>query len=136
MAELSVLIVDDDKIDRYLASKLLASTGHPVSIAMCENGMVALDMIKQAFKKKISLPDLIFLDINMPVMNGWEFLKKIKPFFKKLEQQIFIYIVTSSQDESDMEYANRFSYLSGYLVKPVLHETYHEILATVAKSKK
>lgn len=136
MTGLSVLIVDDDKIDRYLAHKLLTATGHSPVIAMCGNGAEALAILKKALKKQMQLPDIIFLDINMPVMNGWEFLKKIKPLLKKLEQSIFIYIVTSSQDESDMEYATKFDTISGYLVKPVLHETFHDILVSVAKSKK
>lgn len=131
MPGISILVVDDDQIYRYMANKMLMSTGLAEVITFCKNGAEAWNFLQEKKMRKEPLPDIIFLDINMPVMNGWELLKKITPFIKNAKQKIGIYIVTSSQDENDIKHSGEINFISGYLVKPVLSETFHEILASV-----
>lgn len=134
MPEYFILVIDDDQIYRYMANKMLAATGLTGEITACKNGAEAWKYLQEKKLKKADLPDIIFLDINMPVMNGWEFLKKISPWMKNAGQKMLVYIVTSSQDEKDLLHADQFDCISGYLVKPVLSSTFHDIL-TAAKEK-
>lgn len=130
MLEYFILVIDDDQIYRYMANKMLAATGLAGKISACKNGAEAWKYLQDRKLKNGVLPDIIFLDINMPVMNGWEFLKKMCPWIKKIGQKMLIYIVTSSQDDKDILYANQFECISGYLVKPVLNNTFQEILSS------
>ncbi len=129
MPGFSILVIDDDQIYRYMANKMLMATGLAEEIIFCKNGGEAWNLLQEKKSKKESFPGIIFLDINMPVMNGWELLKKINPIMKKSEQKMLVYIVTSSQDEKDLEHAGKFDFISGYLVKPVLSSTFLEILS-------
>ncbi|MEO8116560.1 MAG: response regulator [Bacteroidota bacterium] len=131
MPGFSILVIDDDQIYRYMANKMLLATGLTDEIIFCKNGAEGWKVIKDKLVSKEILPDIIFLDINMPVMNGWEFLKKISPVLKNADQKIQIYIVTSSQDENDLEHSGKFDCISGYLVKPVMNQTFSEILSSV-----
>ncbi|MEQ8534886.1 MAG: response regulator, partial [Imperialibacter sp.] len=75
------------------------------------------------------LPDVILLDINMPVMDGWQFLDefvKIKPLIKK---KITIYMVSSSIDEADLERAKTYEEVSDFIVKPVKAEDLEKMLS-------
>lgn len=128
MPGISILVVDDDQIYRYMANKMLMATGLTVDITFCKNGAEAWNFLQGKKLKNETFPDIIFLDINMPVMNGWELLKKISSMIKKTVQKIEIYIVTSSQDEKDIKHSEQIDFISGYLVKPVLSHTFHEIL--------
>lgn len=131
MPGISILVIDDDQIYRYMANKMLMATGRAEEINFCKNGAEAWNFLQEKILRKETFPDIIFLDINMPVMNGWELLKKITPFIKKTKQKIGIYIVTSSQDENDIKKSGEINFISGYLVKPVLSHTFHEILASI-----
>ncbi|MEO7209582.1 MAG: response regulator [Chitinophagaceae bacterium] len=130
MPGISILVVDDDQIYRYMANKMLLATGLADDLTFCKNGAEAWNFLEEKILKNVNLPDFIFLDINMPVMNGWELLKKITPFIKKANQKIAIYIVTSSQDEKDIKHSAQIDFISGYLVKPVLSQTFLEILSS------
>ncbi len=131
MPGFSILVIDDDQIYRYMANKMLLATGLTDEIIFCKNGAEGWKIIKDKLGSKKILPDFIFLDINMPVMNGWEFLKKISTVLRNADQKIQIYIVTSSQDENDLEHSAKFGCISGYLVKPVMNQTFSEILSSV-----
>ena len=75
-----VFVVDDDKIYHFVLKNLLSKNGISVTPCFCENGLDALEALKQKISTN-SLPDVIMLDINMPVMDGWQFLEE----FKKLK---------------------------------------------------
>jgi CheY-like chemotaxis protein len=96
----SIAIIDDDPITTFGLKKLLSFTSEDnISIEDYINGKVAIDNFSEKAKKNLPLPEVIFLDINMPIMDGWEFLKA----FLRLPttQKIRINIVTSSIDPYD-----------------------------------
>ncbi|MBS1730346.1 MAG: response regulator [Bacteroidetes bacterium] len=125
-----IMIVDDDQIYSYMANKMIMATGLAGKITIHQNGAEAWDFLQSILKAHEVLPKIIFLDINMPNMNGWEFLFKICPLLKKTGEKTRVYLVSSSQDENDLEQSRKFDCVFGYLVKPVLSHTFHEILAS------
>ena len=127
----SVLIVDDDRVYRFAAVKIIAATELAGSIIECNDGQEAVNFIKMNMDDSSNLPDIIFLDINMPVMNGWDFLKVFSALAPQLSKTIHIYVVTSSIDKSDIERSKEFSVVTDYIVKPVTKETFSRLLRAV-----
>lgn len=125
-------IVDDDQIYVFGLKKLIAINNLCKNILVFENGEKAINYITPIIKSKDQLPDVILLDLNMPVMDGWEFLEefiKIKPHLSK---KIQIYMVSSSINPADIEKAKRYEELSDYLIKPISVEELQRVFAPAA----
>ena len=121
-------IVDDDDIFKFTTSVLLKKTDLVNKIIVFSNGLKAINFLKDEMGNKENIPDVLFLDINMPVMDGWEFLEEyllIKPMMPKT---VVIYMVSSSVDEKDILKAKSISALSGYLVKPISSQNIMEVI--------
>jgi len=109
------LIVDDDSIIIFIHKKLVGKCGYPLAPETYLNGREALDnLMSTADESSLSI---VLLDINMPVMSGWEFLDAIqdKPFAKNMK----VAMVTSSVDASDKLKAKTYSQVVGFLEKPI-----------------
>ena len=117
----SVCIIDDDLIYQFLIKEEIEYTNMVSKIMFFNNGERALRFIENNLNKNEMdiLPDIIFLDINMPVMDGWEFLEAYKKIKPKVEKKIVIYMVSSSTDIRDLDRAKSISEVSDYIIKPV-----------------
>ena len=118
----SVCIIDDDLIYQFLIKEEIEYTNMVSKIMFFNNGERALQFIENNLNKNEMdiLPDIIFLDINMPVMDGWQFLEAYKKIKPKVEKKIVIYMVSSSTDIRDLDRAKSISEISDYIIKPVL----------------
>ena len=110
-----ILLIDDDPIMNLINSKIVENIKPGAIIKSFKNGREALDHLYQDKEHYY----FILLDINMPVMNGWQFLDQFK--VRKDEFNTDIHILSSSIDESDRLKASEYSCVKSYLVKP-LHE--------------
>lgn len=117
----NILLVDDDNIFNFLNTKLLESSGIASEIHTAGNGQEALDLLNNYFSGTTSLPDVILLDLNMPVMDGFGFLEAFKKLNLPRKEKVSIIIVTSSEDPKDMARAKRMG-ITNYLTKPVSRE--------------
>lgn len=122
-----VCIVDDDPVHVLITKKYIELSGQVERILVCKNGKDAFETLQKRITGNEILPKIIFLDLNMPVWDGWQFLDE----FTKLpvEESISIYILSSSNSEAEMEKAKQYSLKSNYLVKPLSHSQMKEILA-------
>jgi two-component system, chemotaxis family, chemotaxis protein CheY len=127
-----VALVDDDKIFRLTASKTITSSSLTDRILQFENGEDALTFLKENASNVSELPDYIFLDINMPYVDGWMFLDDYQILKSTLKKDITIYMVSSSIDPRDMSRAKENSDIRGYVLKPVSKEKFIELLKDVA----
>ncbi len=112
-------IIDDDAIAVFGLKRAMASIDHRPDLLLFENGLDALEHFEKLLENNSELPSLIFIDLNMPVMDGWDFLgefTKLKPSQKDLPE---IYIMTSSIDTKDVEKAKIYGLETNYLIKPV-----------------
>ncbi|NAS11774.1 response regulator [Poritiphilus flavus] len=96
-----ISIIDDDPITIFGIKKMLDHLDICDSISTYLNGKEAIDAIKDLIADKLEVPEVIFLDINMPIMDGWQFLEEFISL--PIRQKIRINIVTSSIDISDRE---------------------------------
>ena len=105
-----IFLVDDDPIQNMLTSRLIETAGGEMSYKVFQNGEEVLQAISAKAK-----PDIILLDINMPIMDGWEFLDA----YKKYKNKARVYILTSSNMVEDRNKAEEYECIAGYFTKPV-----------------
>ena len=111
-------IIDDDTIFTYGFNKLVQINGLFGQIMHFNNGLEAMEYLSAA-ENAYKLPDVIFVDINMPVMNGWEFVKKFEEIKSQLGKKIAVYIISSSVDLRDIAAAKNNLSVSDYILKPI-----------------
>ncbi|SDK62799.1 Response regulator receiver domain-containing protein [Catalinimonas alkaloidigena] len=123
-------IIDDDPVYVYGIKKLMKLVDFCENMLVFKNGAEALKYLTPVIQQNDTLPDIILLDINMPIMDGWQFLDEfiqIKPKSRK----ITIYMVSSSVDPDEVAKAQRYSEVSDYVVKPVQEDSLRAILESV-----
>lgn len=118
-------LIDDDSLGNYLTETLLRLENFASQIRTYESAEDAL----HALLRSSELPRVIFLDLNMPVMSGWDFLEALAPYRQRLLGQCAIYILTSSLALSDMEKARTYDLVSGLIHKPIDREEIRAIQA-------
>ncbi|SEA41502.1 Response regulator receiver domain-containing protein [Flavobacterium gillisiae] len=131
--KLLIAIVDDDLIFQFIAERLIESINSEHQTIIFSDGKEAIDFIDSNRNEIDTLPDIIFLDINMPVMNGWQFLNKYIEIKSKIEKEITIYIVSSSKNPDDFIKAENINEVTDYIVKPINREKYTSILDSFCK---
>ena len=116
-----IYVIEDDPITQYLMEQHFSFYPAIQSVLYFDNGAVALESLK-----KNTIPDLIFLDLNMPIMDGWEFLDAIQ--YHKAFNSIPIYIMTSSINTNDETRAANYPSVQGYHTKPFNEEVIQLII--------
>ena len=133
----TICIIDDDPIFVYGTKVLLNyNCSFGSNIMVHEDGKEALENLVAMVNSGEELPDILFLDLNMPVMDGWEFLDEFTKL--PLDKYPMIYIVSSSIDSNDIEKANEYSMVKDFIAKPlsdkVLVDLFKEIEAEDASN--
>jgi signal transduction histidine kinase len=119
----SVLVVDDTDIDRLLAEKIVKKYNFAKEVVLMESAEEMLDYLHQLPDTETDeLLKLILLDINMPEIDGWEFLKQFDLLHKKIKDQFRIFVVSSSKNQEDKERALSNEYVLDYVEKPLSKE--------------
>lgn len=133
-AKHTICLIDDDHIYQFTARKMLESTGMTKKIQSFYDGSEAIAFFSDENNKdEQTLPDVIFLDINMPIMNGWEFLDEYQKFCHHFPKTIFLFIVSSSVDEADIQRSKQYHSVTGYIVKPISRQRYRELLENLIR---
>lgn len=122
-------IIDDDKIYVNLVRKIIEIKKLSENLLIFKNGKEALDYFQLIMGNMTEdkLPDIIFLDLNMPVMDGWEFLSEFIKIKNNFEKKITLYVVSSSIDPRDLERAKSFTMVTDYLIKPIELKKFEKI---------
>jgi len=127
-------IIDDDQIYQLVMKRTIEHTGMIKSIMQFYDGEEAISYFKQNHDITPELPELILLDINMPFMNGWQFLDEFIKIDFKQDYKSTIFIVSSSSTIEDLNKAKEYSVLSGYHVKPITKAKFEEIVHSIVNA--
>ncbi|GGW22916.1 response regulator [Arenibacter certesii] len=129
----SIFIVDDDPITVYGIKKILKSVVNCEEVLDFQNGKKAIDHLQALILEKKEFPDIIFLDINMPIMDGWEFLDEFIKF--PIAKSVNINIVSSSIDQNDIDKTDSYKPGTHHRIlfnsKPIRKEEITEITNAV-----
>ncbi|MFM9840032.1 MAG: response regulator [Cyclobacteriaceae bacterium] len=128
----TIALVDDDSIFQFTATRLIESAKLARKILHFENGGDALQYLKENSLNAENLPDFLFLDINMPFVDGWMFLEDFVKIKSGMSKEIKIYMVSSSIDPRDMNRAKGFAEVKDFVVKPVTMQMFAELLKQIA----
>lgn len=123
-----ILLVDDDKITNFVNEKLIHSLGIASEIKTCYSGLCAIEYIKDLFQENKTGPNLVLLDINMPIMNGFEFLNELELLPGTFSESIKIIMLSSTLDEEDRSQALKFKNVVDFLNKPLSLDKLKEII--------
>lgn len=114
-----IWVIDDDVIYKTIMKKIILKSGIFSSTVTFSNGKEAIDALKKAIESNDDLPEIILLDIEMPVMDGWGFMSEMAVLKSKLQSKIMIYISSSSIAAEDKLKAKNNTDIQGYMSKPI-----------------
>ncbi len=123
-----ICIVDDDNVYQFTTTRAIETHKLAKKILVFSDGEEAIQFLMDNIANKEHLPDVIFLDINMPIMDGWQFLEEYVMLKPKIGKKITIYMISSSVDPVDLARAKKISEISDYIVKPINPEMLKEII--------
>ena len=128
-----VLVIDDDEPTNFFNRMIIRKSGCTDHVQVAQSGQEALDYLTgsehhNCDESKYPCPDLIFLDINMPAMNGWEFLERYKSLNKEHQGNIIIVMLTTSLCPEDILRAKNIPEIAGFESKPLTIEKMKSVL--------
>lgn len=126
---ISLLVIDDDDINIFIIKKIVEKTGYNVDMFSKSNGQQAVDYFKECTELNHKYPDLTLIDINMPVLNGWEFIEAFEAM--NITHDIDMYMLSSSVYENDIEKAKSYKSIKGFISKPLSIDRLKELLYAV-----
>jgi len=121
-------LVDDDDVFVFLTTRLLDKYKLVDLIKIFDNGYDALVFIKENLGNIEALPDIILLDLSMPIMDGWQFLDEYVKINPKIGKKITIYICSSSISPDDVARAKAINAVSDFIIKPMTKEKLIEMI--------
>lgn len=122
-------IVEDEPIHLFITKRIVELTGMVDNLLVYTNGKEAFEKLHSIFLASGQLPEIILLDLNMPIWDGWQFLDEFNKI--PLEKKIVIYILTSSNNPDDLKRAESYHLSDHYIIKPIELEQLKEMLANL-----
>lgn len=129
-----IMLIDDNKIDNFFHERVIKKCDAAKKIVIKESGQEALDYLISG--NVTTQPDVIFLDINMPGMNGWEFLDHYKQLDKELQTAMVVVMLSTSENPDDRARAKTHGILADYKTKPLTKEMLEEVINNFEEVKR
>lgn len=125
------IIIDDDELNNMVCRITITTTFQHIEVVELNSGEKGLEYISNNYTPDSLTPTILLLDINMPLMTGWEFLYHFERFDSKIKEQINIFMISSSIDSRDKERAQKYNDVRDYISKPLLPAKVKEMVETV-----
>lgn len=117
------VVIDDDNVNNMVCNAAIKTATNGDLPVCFKNPLEGLHYMEHEYLTKVqNKPTILFLDLNMPEMSGWEWLSKFEQFPQTIKQNVIIYILSSSVNPSDFKKANDNIYVNGYIFKPLNKE--------------
>ncbi|UPT65426.1 MAG: response regulator [Sphingobacteriales bacterium JAD_PAG50586_3] len=121
-------LVDDDSLFKFLTQRVIQDTDLVDKVEVFSNGLEAINHLNEIKETPAQLPDVILLDIDMPVMDGWGFLEEYGKLLPELDRKITTYIVSSSNDPADISRSKTFAEVKDFIIKPITKQKFIEMV--------
>lgn len=125
---MKICVVDDDPIYQFSFGKIASMIEPSLSTQVYENGEIALNGLMAILESQEEIPEMVFLDLNMPVMDGWNFLDEFSKIHHDKGLSTKVYIVSSSVHQEDIQRSKQYDIVEEYLVKPVPKRKLEDLL--------
>ena len=123
-----IMLIDDDQNDNFFHEREIKKTNLSIDVITKNSAIDALEYLKSKKEDKNIQPNLIFLDINMPQMNGWEFLQEYDQLDEEIKDRKIIIMLTSSKNPDEIARAMTFRSVSDFISKPLTKEKLEDII--------
>jgi CheY-like chemotaxis protein len=123
-----IMLVDDNPDDNFFHEREIRKVNPETIVIIKNSGIDALEYLKSKKAGENIRPVLIFLDINMPRMDGWEFLDEYKQLDKKLQSKVTIIMLTTSDNPVDIARTKAFPFITDYIIKPLTKVKMEDII--------
>jgi len=125
-----ICIIDDDEIYRFAFGRHLKSLEATSSLQTFSESEMALDFFREYRVMNDELPDILFLDINMPIMGGFEFIEAFEKL--GLTKKIDIYVMSSLLSEENLKQVKNYESITDYFTKPIGEDTLNELISRIS----
>ncbi len=123
-----IMLIDDNGDDNFYHERIIRKNNAAAKVVSIESGGEAIEYLKNKKDHEHTHPDLIFLDINMPGMNGWESIEEYKKLEEELKSEMVVVMLTTSDNPDDKVKAKSSGALAEFRIKPLTKEMLKEIL--------
>ena len=122
-----LVIIDDNPTDHYIMQRLLHNNYNCEQATYTYDGRLVLDYLEQN-QETGALPDVIFLDLDMPQLTGWEFLDELEAFNSKSKKTVQVHIMSSSIRSADVFHSKKYACVNSFMTKPLSKEVLNKIV--------
>ncbi len=122
-----LVLIDDEPIFHKIVQMTLQNSELSKQATYCFDGEVVLDYLEENKSDSQSLPDYIFIDLYMPLFDGWDFLNRFQKIYASLKKNIKIYVVSSSIDPRDIDRSKLYPFVTTFISKPVEKDVFDSI---------
>jgi CheY-like chemotaxis protein len=122
-----VFLIDDDAMSNLINQRLLRKYDWEAEVVIFKDGTTALDALREAALTGVAWPEVILLDMEMPVFDGWAFLAAYGELPESLTSRCLLYLLSSSINPHDVKKAQTFPHVEAYLTKPLTHASLNRI---------
>ncbi|MEO6633820.1 MAG: response regulator [Mucilaginibacter sp.] len=120
---INLLMIDDNPIEHLIMQKMLDKFHLFPDASHSQDARLSMNLIESFYSSPDILPDVVFLDLNMPGFSGWDFLDCFERIYKQIKKTIDIYIISSSIDPKDQLLVDKYAFVKANISKPVKLET-------------
>jgi CheY-like chemotaxis protein len=124
-----LVFIDDDPVDHFLMKHILHGRNYFDTTTYTMYGSLVLDYIEEHKSEPEKLPDMIFVDLNMPSFSGWDFLKRMEQMYNEISKEIPVFVISSSVRPDDKATSSKYSFVQEFISKPVSHEEIERIVS-------
>ena len=122
-----LVLIDDEPVFHKIVQMTIKNTELSKEATYSFDGEVVLDYLEEKKLESESLPDYIFVDLYMPVFDGWDFLNRFQKLYKSLRKNIKIYIVSSSINPADIDRSKLYPFVTTFITKPIMKDVFEQI---------
>ncbi|MFI8379137.1 response regulator [Leeuwenhoekiella sp. NPDC079379] len=128
-----IVLIDDDDVYLFVVGHMCNTYWRDLNVVTITDGELGINYLKKSKEDNIQLPKLILLDINMPYLDGWGFLNAFRSQEIDKQEEITIFMVTSSNRSCDKKRMESYPEINGFILKPVRKKELHQLLDSVFK---
>jgi len=124
-----LVVIDDNPTDHYIMQRLLHNNYNCEQATYTYDGRLVLDYLEQNKGADTLLPDVIFLDLDMPELTGWEFLDELETFNAMSKKTVQVHIMSSSIRSADVFHSKKYACVNSFMTKPLSKELINKVCA-------